>query len=369
LLTTTITVTVTPVAGFTLVPRQGIAPLVVQFTDTSSSGVDQWLWRFGDGGSSVVRHPVYTYTQSGVFTVTQTVTEITSGGRDTLTRTHYITVSGTGGSELVTRVITYTYDGLYRLAEADYSGGENFQYAYDAVGNRKVYTATITQTKSITYSYDAANRLTSVNNVAYTWDNRGHLLNDGVFTYTYNAAGHMVSARSITLSLFYKYNGNGLRTVQNLNGAVTTFTWDLALGVPKMLSDGESLYLIGAKPIGKWNESAWTYYLPDALGSIRQQVDSEGKVISNRQCTPFGVEMGESQSGIGYTGEWLESKGDLIYLRARWLKPSIGRFMGSDPWPGSAQYPAGTLPGWHWQRHVVWQSTGSSNRKRRGSSN
>ncbi len=36
-----------------------------------------------------------------------------------------------------TRVITYTYDPLNRLVSADYSTGEFFEYAYDAVGNRK----------------------------------------------------------------------------------------------------------------------------------------------------------------------------------------------------------------------------------------
>jgi len=71
-----------------------------------------------------------------------------------LTKTRYITV----GDE---RVIEYEYDDLYRLVEADYrstglttgSSGEYFAYAHDAVGNRKTYTATITQTTVITYDY------------------------------------------------------------------------------------------------------------------------------------------------------------------------------------------------------------------------
>jgi len=99
------------------------------------------------------------YTSTGLNTVSQRVTDTQTGEWDVLTRPHYITVTAAGG-ELVTRTITYTYDGLYRLVEADYSGGENFQYAYDAVGNRTAYTATITSTVVTTYSYDAANRLT-----------------------------------------------------------------------------------------------------------------------------------------------------------------------------------------------------------------
>jgi len=82
----------------------------------------------------------------------------------------------------VTRTITYTYDGLYRLVEADYSSGESFQYTYDAMGNRTAYTATITSTAVTTYSYDAANRLVNAGGVTYTWDARGNLLADGVYT-------------------------------------------------------------------------------------------------------------------------------------------------------------------------------------------
>jgi hypothetical protein len=54
---------------------------------------------------------------------------------DTLTRTNYITATGGTVYTTTTRVITYTYDKLYRLTDADYSTGEAFGYAYDPVGN------------------------------------------------------------------------------------------------------------------------------------------------------------------------------------------------------------------------------------------
>jgi YD repeat-containing protein len=70
---------------------------------------------------------------------------------------------GAGGlPALVTRTITYTYDGLYRLTEADYSSGERFEYAYDAVGNMTAVTTTITSTVVSTREYDIANRLITV---------------------------------------------------------------------------------------------------------------------------------------------------------------------------------------------------------------
>jgi YD repeat-containing protein len=68
--------------------------------------------------------------------------------------------------ELLTRTITYTYDGLYRLTGTDYSSGEKFGYAYDAVGNQ---TAMAEDSSGVhVYIYDAANRLTSRDGVTYT---------------------------------------------------------------------------------------------------------------------------------------------------------------------------------------------------------
>jgi YD repeat-containing protein len=69
------------------------------------------------------------------------------------------------------RIISYTYDSLYRLVTATYSSGEYYHYTYDAVGNRLSLTTTV---GVVNYQYDAANRLTSVNGQAYTWDDNGN---------------------------------------------------------------------------------------------------------------------------------------------------------------------------------------------------
>ena len=65
-----------------------------------------------------------------------------------------------GASVTTTRLISYTYDSLYRLRKAQYSTGESFAYTYDPVGNR---LSLVTSNGSTSYEYDAANRLTGVN--------------------------------------------------------------------------------------------------------------------------------------------------------------------------------------------------------------
>ncbi|MDY7080360.1 MAG: RHS repeat-associated core domain-containing protein, partial [Chloroflexota bacterium] len=249
----------------------------------------------------------------------------------------------TGGYTPAARVITYKYDPLGRLTGADYSSGESFEYRYDAVGNRLALTETtsLDETTVTTYTYDAANRLTSAGDVTYTWDDRGNLLSDGTFTYAYNGAGRMVRAESLTSTLVYTYTSaalsagtaDGLRVAQSVDGDVTTFAWDWASGVSEMLRDGASVCLVAHDTLGGWDGVTWVYHLPDALGSVRQVADGAGAVVSSREWTPYGVEVGAAQAGVGFTGEWWDVSVGLQYLRARWYAPGVGRFVSKDPFP------------------------------------
>ena len=218
----------------------------------------------------------------------------------------------------------------------EYSMGEAYQY--DPAGNREVMTDTAVHT----YAYDAANRLTNADGVVHTWDNRGNLLADGTFTYTYNAAGRMVRAESITATLVYTYNADGLRVAQSQSVAsvesVDTFTWDWAMPVPELLSDGESLYLIGYDTLGWQNGMDWMFVLPDALGSVRQETDAAGAVTAVREWSPYGEEIGGAQTGLGFTGEWFDVAVGLTYLRARWYDGSMGRFTQKDSLDTEAFY-------------------------------
>ncbi len=81
-----------PVADFGAGPTSGLAPLTVQFSDSSSGQIDTRLWDFGDGGTSTSTHPEHTYTVPGIYTVSLFVSG--SHGYDTETKTNYINISG-----------------------------------------------------------------------------------------------------------------------------------------------------------------------------------------------------------------------------------------------------------------------------------
>jgi YD repeat-containing protein len=127
------------------------------------------------------------------------------------------------------RVISYTFAPLGRLTDAEYSTGESFGYAYDAVGNGAVFTSTtpLSGTLVTTYTFDAANRLTArgvsdglraeLRAYTYSWSDRGQLLKEttqgvDVRTFTYDGAGRLVEATVFTLTTRFTYNGLGART-------------------------------------------------------------------------------------------------------------------------------------------------------------
>ncbi len=49
--------------------------------------------------------------------------------------------------------------------------------------------------------------------------------------------------------------------------------------------------------------------------------------------------MGEAQAGLGFTGEWHDPGLGMVYLRARWYQPAVGRFTQRDPGEGNPAHP------------------------------
>lgn len=78
------------VADFAAVPRQGLAPLTVQFSDSSQGEITSWLWDFGDSNQSTLQNPEHTFTEPGAYTIKLKITGPT--GSDSLLRQDYINV-------------------------------------------------------------------------------------------------------------------------------------------------------------------------------------------------------------------------------------------------------------------------------------
>ena len=105
-------------------------------------------------------------------------------------------------------------------------------------------------------------------------------------------------------------------------GPSTSLRTGLAQVLIETTSGQSTHYLPG---LAQYNGSAWNYYLPDRLGSVRQLTDPAGAVLLAQSYDPFGnvlQQTGSGQSIFGYTGEQTDPTG-LVFLRARYYNPAI----------------------------------------------
>jgi RHS repeat-associated protein len=79
---------------------------------------------------------------------------------------------------------------------------------------------------------------------------------------------------------------------------------------------------------------AW--YVYDGLGSIVEEVDPSGNITAARKYDVYGmVRSGQagssSQKYVGGLGHESDGSTGLIYMRARYMDPVLGRFISEDP--------------------------------------
>jgi len=81
------------------------------------------------------------------------------------------------------------------------------------------------------------------------------------------------------------------------------------------------------------------------VGSITHAVDMNGSIRNEYDYDTFGTRTNVntantgSNQHFGYTGEMLDVESGLLYLRARYYDPSIGRFISADPYLGRMAEP------------------------------
>ena len=109
-----------PTASFTASPTSGVAPLTVQFTDTSSGTVESRAWDFQNDGvvDSTAANPTFTYSSANTYTAKLTVAN--GFGSSSTTRTITVSPPGGGGSSLT---FTPTDDSYVRQPNPDENNG------------------------------------------------------------------------------------------------------------------------------------------------------------------------------------------------------------------------------------------------------
>ncbi|HEX2907673.1 MAG TPA: RHS repeat-associated core domain-containing protein, partial [Phototrophicaceae bacterium] len=204
--------------------------------------------------------------------------------------------------------------GLTQQPTADVS------YQYDNSGN--LVTMHYQDGDQLTYTYDASDRLTSVQG---TNDN-GDVVNT---TITYNPLGRIQEITSREETYRFVYDAYELLGIEN----VTAGTRDIFF----LLSPNRILRIDSA------NDSRWL--LHDALGSVRKWADRDGNLINSDQVglnlnafgqfiTPYGPETTYSLTNtpqMMFSGQLYEGGSDLYLMGVRAYTATYGRFIQRDP--------------------------------------
>jgi len=236
---------------------------------------------------------------------------------------------------------TYTYDALHRLTEVTYPDGSTTSYEYDPMGNRTSMTENGVTT---TYTYDATDRLLSAGSITFTWDNNGNMLNKGAMSFTYDGANRLTQVISGTTTVEFAYDGDGRRTSKTVNGTATNYVYDTIAGLAYVLVEetggSNTLYTYGADLIAMTDPGGTQqYYHYDGLGSTRNLTNGSGQEIASYSYDVFGgirSMTGSPTNDFTFAGEQVDDETGLIYLRARYYDPEIGRFLSRDSFPGFA---------------------------------
>jgi RHS repeat-associated protein len=231
----------------------------------------------------------------------------------------------------------YGYDVLDRLTSATYTGMTAESYAYDGLGNRT------SSQRSATYSYQPFNRLTGTDAASYLYDNNGNMISKsggaGTTQFQWDFENRLTQVVTPSSgSVTYKYDALG-RRIQSApsNGVSTNFTYDGDDVVLDKASNGIiTEYLNGPGIDNKIRQegasSKTTYYFAqDQLGSISALTNTNGSVVERETYDAYGNSAGSANTRYGFTGRERETVTGLLYYRARWYDPQLGRFISEDP--------------------------------------
>lgn len=257
------------------------------------------------------------------------------------------------------KTITYQYDDFGNRTDKIIQHGatnQHYRYNYHPNSNR-LYLITLAQNNTTTtvetLYYDDAGRITSRTHkdkgtTIYGYDDRGLLTQ-----VTLNKDTTQES------SIGYTYDAFGVRKRKTVTqGATSTTTHYVSaqlFGFPRVLleysdnagslGDVQASYVYGgSRQLMESNGTQDLYKLHDGIvGSVTHALDGNGVVKNEYGYDAFGnqsqITTTQGLQHYGYTGEEYGIDSGLVYLRARYYDPGLGRFISADPYWGRLEEP------------------------------
>jgi RHS repeat-associated protein len=242
---------------------------------------------------------------------------------------------------------TLTYDAADRLTRIQDGAFLDLQYTLNAAGEVVSLDLTAPVLPSVTadakqFSYNAANEVAAA---GYAYDQRGRLTASPGHTFTWDAASRLTQIDTTTLG----YDGFGDLVTRSSGGATTRYLHHPAIDGRPIVAErnegnaqftrfyvwmpgGVLLYSIDAIT------NAVSFYHYDRVGSTLALTDTTGTVTDAYAYSPYGevlARTGTASQPFTFVGAFgTRAEGSFYQMRLRYYDPVTARFLSRDP--GSA---------------------------------
>ena len=224
---------------------------------------------------------------------------------------------------------TYGLDDLYRLSSATVMG-TSYSWSYDLAGNR---TQQIAGGVTTNYTYNAADRLATVNGTAVSHDANGQVTADETGgAYTWDVRGRLSGLTRNGVSASFLYDQDDLRISKTVGSTTTSYLLD-GDEVVRETTGGTPTDLLQGPGTDNLLERGGNWLLHNGLDSTSAVVNGSGSILQYYYYAPFGqltMQGGGSPQPYQFTGREADETG-LMYYRARYYNPGWGRFVSEDP--------------------------------------
>jgi len=269
------------------------------------------------------------------------------------------------------KTTNYDYDAYQRLTRVAKPDDFVTEFKYDDFGNRtyQIITHPGGEIEQHRYDYDG-NRLMHIYYTpaggtegaepqqSFTYDNVGRIetrtINGDETTLAWDDRGYLTSLSNANTNISYTYNALGARTSKTVDGFVTKYVTAPVFGMNHVLMELDATnkvtkrYVYGGhqqliQESTPGNDSNDHFLLHGgSVGNITHAMNRDQAVVNQYDYDAFGKRtpvLGNESTTFGYTGEQYDSESELLYLRARYYYPEIGRFITVDPYLGRMDEP------------------------------
>ncbi len=171
----------------------------------------------------------------------------------------------------------------------------------------------------------------------FEYDSNGNLLTDGERTFTWDAANRLTSVTVAGNTHAWEYDGLSRRVVEKLNGTIVKrFIWaGTAIAQQRTPANAITTNYHGNGEERFSGTDAGKYlYTTDHLGSIRELIDSTGAVRALYDYDPYGKRVklsGDLDTEISFTGHPYHAASGLHLTLYRAYDAELGRWLSLDP--------------------------------------